>query len=81
SLPLVLIVGFSAVSAPCGNCTIVPSPDILFPATNPYTLAIPCDPLLVGVNLYTQWLVLKPSTCPILPDFSFTNALRFTIGE
>ncbi|MBL9077951.1 MAG: hypothetical protein JNL08_10635, partial [Planctomycetes bacterium] len=33
SLPLVLIVGFSAVSAPCGNCTIVPSPDILFPAT------------------------------------------------
>ncbi len=67
--------------APCGSCTIVPSPDILFPAANPFTLAIPCDPLLVGQNLFTQWLLLKPSTCPILPDLAFTNALRFTIGE
>ena len=81
SLPLVLVVGFSNLSAPCGGCTIVPSPDILFPATNPSTLAIPCDATLVGVDIYAQWLLLKPSTCPILPDFSFTNALRFTIGE
>ncbi len=49
--------------------------------TNPYTLAIPCDATLVGVDLCTQWLLLKPSTCPILPDFSFTSAWKFTIGE
>ena len=78
---LALIVGFSAISAPCGGCTIVPSLDILLPGNNPTTFPIPCDPLLVGVDLYTQWLLLKPSTCPILPDFSFTNALKFTIGE
>jgi len=81
SLPLVMILGFSAIAAPCGSCTIMPSLDILFPATNPLPLTIPCDPLLVGVDIYTQWLLLKPSDCPILPDFSFSNALRFTIGE
>jgi len=81
SLPLVMILGFSAIAAPCGSCTIMPSLDILFPATNPLPLAIPCDPLLVGVDLYTQWLLLKPSDCPILPDFAFSNSLRFTIGE
>lgn len=40
-----------------------------------------CDPLLIGANLWSQWLLLQPSDCPLLPDFSFTNALRFTIGE
>lgn len=81
SLPLILIVGFGNLSGPCGSCTIVPTLDILLPGNNPYTLPIPCDPLLVGVDIYTQWLLLKPSDCPILPDFSFTNALRFKIGE
>jgi hypothetical protein len=81
SLPLILVLGFGNLSAPCGSCTIVPTLDILQPAINPYPLAIPCDPLLVGVDLYTQWVLLKPSDCPILPDLAFSNALRFTIGE
>lgn len=81
SLPLALVIGFSAMSAPCGSCTIVPTPDILVPAANPYSAPIPCDPALVGVGVYAQWLLLKPSDCPILPDFAFSNALRFTIGE
>jgi hypothetical protein len=81
SLPLILVLGFGNLSAPCGSCTIVPTLDILLPAINPYPLAIPCDPLLVGVDLYTQWVLLKPSDCPILPDLAFSNALRFTIGE
>ncbi len=81
SLPLILVLGFGNLSAPCGSCTIVPTLDILLPATNPFTLSMPCDPLLVGQSLYTQWVLLKPSDCPILPDLAFTNALRFTIGE
>ena len=81
SLPLALILGFSAMSAPCGSCTIVPALDVLVPAANPYPVPIPCDPALVGVDLYAQWLLLKPSDCPILPDFAFSNTLRFTIGE
>ena len=81
SLPLVMVVGFSANPVPCGSCTIVPSLDVLVPAVNPMPLSIPCDPLLVGVDLYTQWVLLKPSDCPVLPDFAFSNALRFTIRE
>ncbi len=81
SLPLILVLGFGNLSAPCGSCTIVPTLDVLLPATNPFTLSMPCDPLLVGRDLYTQWVLLKPSDCPILPDLAFTNALRFTIGE
>ncbi len=81
SLPLILVLGFGNLSAPCGSCTIVPTLDILFPAVNPFTLLIPCDPLLIGVDIYTQWVLLKPSDCPILPDLAFTSALRFTIGE
>lgn len=81
SLPLALVIGFSAMSAPCGSCTIVPTLDILVPAANPYPVPIPCDPALVGVDLYAQWLLLKPSDCPILPDFALSSALRFTIGE
>ncbi|MBL9077734.1 MAG: hypothetical protein JNL08_09530 [Planctomycetes bacterium] len=78
---LALIVGFSAISFPCGACTIVPSPDLLLPGATPTTVPIPCDTMLIGTHLWSQWLLLKPSTCPLLPDFSFTNALRFTIGE
>ncbi len=78
---LALIVGFSPLAAPCGSCTIVPSLDILLPGVSPTTLPIPCDPLLIGGNLYAQWMVLKASSCPLLPDFAFSNALRFSIGE
>jgi hypothetical protein len=81
SLPLVMVIGFSAISAPCGSCAIVPSLDILLPASNPLPLSIPCDPMLVGADLYTQWVLLKPSDCPILPDLALSNALRFTIGD
>jgi len=79
--PLALILGLSSINLSCGGCTIVPSLDIVLPGISPTTFAMPCDPLLIGANLWTQWILLKPSSCPILPDFSFTNALRFTIGE
>jgi len=78
---LALIVGLSNISVPCGGCTIVPALDILLPGNTPNPLPLPCDVTLIGVDVWAQWLLLKPSTCPILPDFSFSRALKFTIGE
>ncbi len=65
----------------CGPCTVVPSADLLLSAANPTVVAVPNTPSLIGAELYTQWLQLRPSGCPILPDFGFTNALKFTIAE
>ena len=78
---LALVLGLSNVSAPCGGCTIVPALDILLGGTTPNPLPLPCDLTLIGVDVYAQWVLLKPGGCPILPDFAFSNALRFTIGE
>jgi hypothetical protein len=38
-------------------------------------------PSLIGAELFTQWLQWRPSGCPILPDFAFSNTLKFTIAE
>ena len=78
---LALIVGLSNISVPCGGCTIVPALDILLPGNTPNPLPLPADLTLIGVELWAQWALLKPSTCPILPDISFSRALKFTIGE
>ncbi len=78
---LALIVGFTQVPFACGPCTVVPSADLLLSPTNPTVVAVPTAPSLIGAELYTQWVQWRPSGCPILPDFGFTNALKFTIAE
>ena len=78
---LALIVGFTQVPFACGPCTVVPSADLLMSPTNPTVVAVPNNPTLIGADFYTQWLQLRPSGCPILPDFGFTNALKLTIAE
>ena len=78
---LALIIGFSQVPFACGPCTVVPSADILLPGASPTAVAVPNAPNLIGFSLYAQWLQLRQSGCPILPDFGFSNTLRFTIAE
>ena len=78
---LALIIGFSQVPFACGPCTVVPSADILLPGATPTAVAVPNAPNLIGFSIYAQWLQLRQSGCPILPDFGFSNTLRFTIAE
>ncbi|MBL8728958.1 MAG: hypothetical protein JNM25_11045 [Planctomycetes bacterium] len=78
-----LVIGLSAISVPCGACTIVPALDAILAGVSPNPLPLPCDLTLLGVEFYTQWVLLKPgyAGCPLLPDLALSNALRFTIGE
>lgn len=76
-----LVVGFSAIGFPCGSCTLVPALDVVLPGVSPTPVPIPCQPSLIGAELYAQWLQLKPSDCPLLPFLANSNALKFTIGE
>jgi hypothetical protein len=78
---LALIVGFTQFGFGCGPCTLVPSMDVVLPGVSPYALAIPCDPGLIGTQLFSQWLLFEPGGCAILPDFALSNAMRFTIGD
>ena len=78
---LALIVGFTQSPLACGPCTIVPSPDLVLAGAGPVPVAVPLDANLIGFELYTQWLQLRPSGCPLLPDFGFSNTLKFTIAE
>lgn len=78
---LTLIVGFSASPWVCGPCTSVPSPDLLLAPVNPTVVAVPLVPSLIGAELFTQWLQWRPSGCPVLPDFGYSNTLKFTLVE
>lgn len=78
---LLLVVGFSAANTTCGACTLVPSADILLPGASPTAIPIPCDPGLISLSLYTQWVQYRPSGCPLFPDVGLSNCLRFTIAE
>lgn len=80
---LLLVIGLSPISVPCGPCTIVPALDIILPGVTPSPLPLPCDLTLLGIDVYAQWALLKPgfAGCPIVPDIAFSNALRFTIGD
>ncbi len=78
---LAVIVGLSNISLPCGACTLVPNLDIVMTGAGPHPLPLPCDLSYLGVTFWAQWLLLAPSSCPILPDFVLSNALQFTIGE
>jgi hypothetical protein len=76
-----LAIGFSQASLPCGPCTLVPSLDILLPGVTPTPFPIPHTPSLIDFEIFTQWLQLRPSGCPILPDIGLSQALKFTIKE
>lgn len=76
-----LAIGFSQVNIACGPCTLVGALDVLLPGISPTPIAVPCDGALIGVELYSQWVQLRPSGCPILPDIGLSNCLRFTIAE
>lgn len=76
-----LIVGFSANPFACGPCTIVPTPDVLLGGGGTVAIAVPLEASLIGATLVTQWLQWRQAGCALLPDFGFSNALSFTIGE
>jgi hypothetical protein len=78
---LALIVGFTTNPLACGPCTIVPSPDVLLGGGGPVTVNVPLYPGLIGAQVNTQWLQWRPSGCTLLPEFGFSNTLRFTIAE
>ncbi len=79
---LALLIGFSAAPLSCGPCTLVPSLDVVtFGAPSTMVIPIPCQASLIGGELYTQWLQLRPSGCSIIPDLGVSNALKFTIAE
>lgn len=78
---LALIVGFTQAPLACGPCTIVPSADILLASPGLVNVTVPLAPELIGADLFTQWLQLRSSGCPLLPQFGFSNTLQFTIGE
>jgi len=59
----------------------VPALDILLPGNSPNPLPLPCDTTLIDVDVWAQWALLAPGGCPLLPDFAFSRALKFTIGE
>lgn len=75
------IVGLSQVALPCGPCTLVPNLDIVMAGPGPHVLPMACDTSWLGVQFWTQWLLLAPGGCPIVPDFALSDAQRFTIGE
>ena len=76
-----LVIGFSTIDLPCGSCTLVPALDLVLAGVSPTPVPIPCDPSLIRAELHTQWLLLKPSDCPLVPMLATSNALRFTISE
>lgn len=78
---LALILGFTAAPLPCGPCTLIPSIDVILPGLSPTVIPIPCQPSLIGGELYTQWLQQRPSGCPNFPDWGVSNTLKFTIAE
>lgn len=69
----------------CGSCTLLPNPwtgYVLAATTDPtgraeIGLAIPNSSALVGLTLYSQWLVAGGSCAALGVDFS--NAVRITI--
>jgi hypothetical protein len=40
-------------------------------------LPIPCNPALIGIEVLSQWTVIKPSAndCPSFPGFAVSNIL------
>ena len=79
--PLAAVVGLSNLSIPCGPCVLVPNTDIVMAGPGPHPIPIPCDTSWLGLQFWSQWLLLAPGGCAILPDFALSVAQRFTVGE
>ena len=69
----------------CGACQWLP-----FGATSLFvvggssvtaSLPLPCDASLAGVQIDTQWTVVKPGAapCALVPDFTLSNVLRLNL--
>jgi len=76
-----LVIGFTRLDFACGACTLVPALDLVLAGVSPTPVPIPCEAGLIGADLYTQWLLVKPTDCPALPGIALSNALKFTIAE
>ncbi|MBL8737841.1 MAG: hypothetical protein JNL12_15520 [Planctomycetes bacterium] len=77
-----LIIGFSASPLACGPCTAVPSLDaIVTGVPSSVSITVPLQPSLVGASLLAQWVQVRPSGCPLMPDLGLSNALQFTISD
>lgn len=76
-----LVIGFTSAPLACGPCTVVPSIDVILPGVSPTVIPIPCQASLIGGELWTQWVQSRVSGCPLAPDLSTSNTLRFTIAE
>ena len=72
---------FSGVPVPCGPCQWVPFEFTTVLPGNPnlveLALPIPCNPALIGIEVLSQWTVIKPSAneCPSFPGFAVSNIL------
>jgi hypothetical protein len=72
---------FSGVPIPCGTCQWVPFEFTTVLPGNPnlveLALPIPCNPALIGIEVLSQWTVIKPSAndCPSFPGFAVSNIL------
>lgn len=72
---------FSGVPVPCGTCQWVPFEFTTVLPGNPnlveLALPIPCNPALIGIEVLSQWTVIKPSAneCPSFPGFAVSNIL------
>ncbi len=82
SAPVIgLVIGLSELSAPCGPCTIVPALDIVLGGGGPHPIPIPCDLSWLGLQFWTQWVLLVPGGCSLVPDLGFSSARRYTVGD
>ncbi len=84
---LAAALNLNAVVAPirCGACLISP-PLLTFAqpiagGTAMMTIAVPCQPSLIGGMLQAQWYVVGGATpCNLAPRVSFSNRLDATVG-
>jgi hypothetical protein len=69
----------------CGACQWLPfggtSLFVVGGSTVTAPLPLPCDASLAGVQIDTQWTVLKPGVvpCALVPDFTLSNVLRLRL--
>ncbi|MBL8748491.1 MAG: hypothetical protein JNK78_04975 [Planctomycetes bacterium] len=82
SAPVIgVVIGLSELSAPCGPCTIVPALDIVLGGGGPHPIPVPCDLSWLGLQFWSQWVLLVPGGCSLVPDLGFSSARRYTIGD
>ncbi len=71
----------------CGTCQILtPTVSVAIAVTSgasSVNIPVPCDPLLNGLRLDVQWLMITSSInpCPLLPNLAASNAIGITIAN